>query len=108
MRPHQGAVQTFKAALHFGELRGILVALGIPYALIQPQTWSEEFAHGVEEKDKLKRYRAIKVARKKIATDLFPGIDLRESDRCKTPHEGMVDALLLAEFGYRLRRKGKA
>lgn len=88
----------------FGEIRGILEALGIPYRLVKPTVWSAPFVHHVKEKDKSKRYRAIKQARKEIAARLFPGIDLRENERCTTAHEGMVDALLLAEWAYRLRK----
>lgn len=32
-------------------------------------------------------------------THLFQGVDLRKSERARNPHDGIVDSLLLAEYG---------
>ena len=30
---------------------------------------------------------------------LFPALDLKKTDGCKVPHDGFIDALLIAEYG---------
>lgn len=92
----------------FGQILGVLAALGLPHEIVEARKWSAEFEHGVEEVEKHKRYAAIKKARRAIATRLFPKVDLRDGPRSKVPHEGKVDALLLAEFGYRRRHGGRS
>ncbi len=37
------------------------------------------------------------------ASRLFPRVDLRRTARSKVAHDGLTDALLIAEFGRRLR-----
>lgn len=107
MRPGQATQSCFKFARGFGVIEGILSGLRIRYQLIPPKTWSREFEHGVTETaDKSLRKRLIKAKRKEIAGRLFPRVDLRETARSRVPHEGMTDALLLAEWGFRQYKKG--
>lgn len=109
VRPKQDPHSGFKTGVGFGCLVGLLAALQIRYQIVRPQDWSKEFEHGVTEKeDKTLRYRLIKQARKRIAGELFPKVDLRETERSRTPHEGMTDALLIAEYGHRQRKRGNA
>jgi crossover junction endodeoxyribonuclease RuvC len=93
--PKQGVSSTFNYGKGFGAVMGVLSALGIPFELVTPQRWTRVMHLGIESDLGPKAKSRIAVAR------LFPQFDLRESPRCKKPHEGMVDALLLAEFGYR-------
>lgn len=107
VRPRQDPFSGFKAGEGFGALKALLTSAGISYRVVRPQEWSDFFPHGVTEKtDKKLRYRLIKQARKRIAGELFPTVDLRESERSRTAHEGMTDALLIAEYGYRSRQQG--
>lgn len=94
----------------FGQICGVVAANRISYRTVEGRVWSKEFPHGVTLDSKTQqheRYRAIKQSRKVIAQKLFPRVDLRASERCTTAHEGMTDALLIAEYGHRLRRRGK-
>lgn len=95
-RPGQGVSSTFKFGRGYGAIEGILTALGIPYQLVTPQAWTKVMHQGIEAADP-KAKSLIAVSR------LFPGFDLRASDRSRVPHDGMVDALLIAEFGRRTR-----
>lgn len=44
----------------------------------------------------------------KKAQELFPDVSLLASDRCKRPHDGLADALLIAEYGRRRLVGGQA
>lgn len=93
--PGQGVVSMFSFGRVFGEVLGILAALQLPHQLVHPRVWSRVMHQGVTG-DEAKARSLLAAAR------LFPGVDLRASDRCKKPHAGLVDAILLAEYGRRL------
>jgi hypothetical protein len=100
MRPGQSAQSTFSTGRTFGTLEGMLVCLGIKYTPIQSSVWSKAYDHGVTEKVASKRYPLIKKARRGIVAELYPNIDLRRTKNCKNADSGMVDALLLARYGF--------
>ncbi len=110
IRPGLAAGSVAATWRHWGELHGVLAAMGaLPMLkVVQPQSWSHAYPHGVTEKDPKKRYRDIKASRAKIATRLFPGIELKKNSKCAVPHEGVVDALLLADFGLRRLKEERA
>lgn len=92
-RPDQGVSSMFKFGRGYGALEAMLVAAGIPYKMVTPQKWQKSMHAGVERSLDPK-------ARSRVAAGrLFPEIDLRKNDRCRVPHEGLVDGLLIAEFG---------
>lgn len=103
--PGKGQIAAAKQWQMFGQLEAILSTLGIRYQTIRSNTWSKTFPHGVEEENASKRYRLIKNARGEIAQRLFPGVDLKLNPTDRKPHDGMVDALLIAEHGYRQMRE---
>jgi crossover junction endodeoxyribonuclease RuvC len=86
----QGVTSMFTFGLGFGLLRGICVGLGLPYTLVRPQAWQKLMLAG---QPKGSEYL--------VASRLWPGTDFRKSPRCKIPHEGLVDAALIAEWGRR-------
>lgn len=88
-------------------LEGILISLKIPYSMIRPSDWSVMYDHGVKEKNKEKRKRLIKIARRSIAANLYPDIDLRKSSRSKIADEGIVDAILIADYGFNKHTSSK-
>jgi len=94
--PKQGVSSTFAFGCGYGILLGMLGAFQIPYHEVPPQTWKKIILAG-ENKDDGKA-ASIRVARR-----LFPGVSLRASERCRSDHDGMAEALLLAEFGRRMR-----
>ncbi len=105
MRPRQSTQSTFAFGRNFGILEGMLACLRINYIVVTPQLWSKEFDHKVTEKNVQKRKRMIKVARRAIVAKLYPGIDLKKTSQCKTPDEGIVDALLIATYGWNKHNK---
>ncbi len=91
-----------------GFLRGMLVAYKIPFVKVQPKEWQREMFKGVPEKrkpsklDRNGKERKGSIDTKSMAAlavqRLFPEIDLRKSERSKKQHDGLVDALLMAEY----------
>jgi hypothetical protein len=100
MRPRQRTQDALSVGKTFGTLEAMMVCLSIKYSIIQSRKWSEEFDHGVKEKNPKKRYPMIKVARRKIVAGLYPKVDLRRSEKCKVADSGMVDAILIATYGF--------
>ncbi len=101
MRRGNSAQSGFVVGRGFGMLEGILNCFHLEYTITYSQTWSKFYPHGVTEPDKDKRYKMIKQARALIAKRLYPDMDLRKSDRSTNLHDGIVDALLIADYGWK-------
>ena len=68
----------------------MLDACNIETKLVSPQKWKKEFNL---DSDKQK---SIDTAKK-----LFPDVNLFRTNRCTKEHDGMAEALLIAEYGRR-------
>jgi len=92
----QGIVSTFNYARDFGIIVGILTATKLPFTLVKPQLWQKTMfvgtSPGVDPK-----VRAFQVASR-----LWPSISFLPGPKSKKPHDGMVDAALIAEYGRRV------
>lgn len=87
--PGQGTVSMFKFGKGYGILLGIIGALAIPTILVTPQAWKKKILAGTK-KDK---DAAIEYVRMK-----YPKFQLVPK-KCRKPHDGMADAICLAEYG---------
>ena len=87
--PGQGSVSTFKFGKGYGILLGIVGALAIPVRLVTPQAWKKIILAGTK-KDK---NAAIEYVRMR-----YPTVELIPKG-CRKPHDGMADAICLAEYG---------
>ena len=90
-RPGQGTVSMFNFGKNAGYIEGVLSALGIPYQLVPPAKWKKDFS--LIGKDK---QASIITCRK-----LFPELDLKRTERCRTDSDGKAEATLLAEYAKR-------
>jgi hypothetical protein len=72
----------------------MLTAFGIPFELVRPQKWKREFSC-TSDKNK-----SIEVAQR-----MFPDVSLMRTERCTKPHDGIAEALLMAEYGRRRHAK---
>jgi hypothetical protein len=94
-----------------GVLETIIVAHNLSYSKIAPKKWQENIwlsseierepsktVNGKTKPGKIK----TKITSLKAAKRLFPDIDLRGTERSKIPHDGIVDALCIAECCRRL------
>lgn len=91
--PKNGVCAMFNYGVHFGELRGVLVAKQLKHTLVPPNTWTREMHKGTPSTETAKRRSYLAVRR------LFPLVDLLATERSKKPHDGIIDALLIAEYG---------
>ena len=90
--PKQGVASTFKFGKGYGEVLGILTALGAHVHEPTPQAWKKAILAGTDKS---------KVASIQRAENLFPRINL-VAPGCRKPSDGMAEALLLAEWGRRV------
>lgn len=88
--PGQGVVSMFNFGQNFGFIQGVLKAYGIPYELVTPQKWKKEFSCTSDKNTSIE-----------VCKRLFPSVNLKATDRCKKDHDGMAEALLIAEYGRR-------
>jgi crossover junction endodeoxyribonuclease RuvC len=88
--PKQGVTSTFNFGMNFGFIQGVLKAYGIPYELVTPQKWKKEFSCTSDKNTSIE-----------VCKRLFPTVNLKATDRCKKDHDGMAEALLIAEYGRR-------
>ncbi len=94
--PKQGVTSMFNYGMGFGVLQGICSALGCPMTLIKPRLWQKAMHVGADQ-SACPKDRSFQVVYR-----LFPTANLKASERCKNDHDGMADALLIAEYGRRL------
>jgi crossover junction endodeoxyribonuclease RuvC len=90
--PKQGVTSMFSFGFTTGALHGIIASLGFPRFLVTPQAWKKEILVGTD-KDK---NAAIEFCRR-----AFPNVSLLATERSKVCHNGMADALCIAEYGRR-------
>lgn len=81
---------SFRVGTFFGSWLGILSAMGIPYARVQPSAWKRKM--GLNGKDK--------ESSRLLALELFPGADLTLKR-----HHDRAEALLIAEY-HRIKLNG--
>jgi len=93
--PHQGVASTFSFGTNYGMLIGMLETLDIPFTTVTPGKWQKFICEAVDKASNPKQmhYNA--------ARRLFPNMDFRRSERCKTFDDNKVDATLICEYGVR-------
>lgn len=88
--PGQGVVSMFNFGQSVGYIKGVLESFLIPYQEITPQKWKREFGLSSD-----------KAASAEVCRKLFPEVELLATPRSKKPHDGMAEALLMAEYARR-------
>lgn len=89
--PGQGVTSCFSFGQNFGFILGLLTAFCHPYELVRPQKWKREFSCTSDKNTSIE-----------VAKRLFPRVDLRRTPKCTKPHDGIAEALLMAEYARRL------
>lgn len=80
----------------FHALRCLLELRGMRWHRVTPCQWQKVMLPGCKAGDT--KPRALAAARA-----LWPAESFLQSDRCRVPHDGIIDAALIAEFGRRAR-----
>ena len=88
--PGNGSTSIFNFGKAFGFILGALAAYKIPYQLVPPTKWKREFSVTADKKTSIECCRR-----------LFPTVELRRNAHCRTDHDGMAEALLIAEYAKR-------
>jgi crossover junction endodeoxyribonuclease RuvC len=84
-----GSVSAWRFGVGWGQLIGLVRGLGISLILATPQQWQASILKGTSQN----KTQAIAYALRR-----WPAANLRPGRRTK-PHDGLADALCLAEFG---------
>ena len=87
----QGIVSMFTFGKVTGAIYGILATLKIPYRLVPPGTWKKLVLAGTD------RTKEAALDHVKI---LYPYVELKGTPQSRKPHNGIVDAICLAEYGW--------
>ena len=92
-----------KSTFQFGRAyEGILASLAIAecrHAIIKPREWQKLAWQGVKKILKPNRRVDTKQTSLKAVRQLFPKANIYPTERSRKPHDGMVDALLIAYAG---------
>lgn len=88
-----GATSLFNFGANYGWIQGLLAAFRIPYQRVVPARWKKSYGLS---RDKQKSIEC--------ALHLFPNANLMRTEKCKIPHDGIAEALLLAEYGRRITK----
>lgn len=87
--PKQSSQSGFNYGVGYGDIRGGMKALGIPYVEVRPTAWKKLVLAGT----KRDKSAAVEfVARRYPVIDLIP-------EGCRKPHDGIADAVCLAHYG---------
>ena len=93
-RPGQGVSSQGRFMRGFGQLIGALQVIGVQWDWVPPQTWKKAILAGCGDKGKKATIAWCK--------RMFPDVNLIP-ERCRNEHDGMADALAMAEYGRRMR-----
>lgn len=96
--PKQGLVSTFHLGESYGTLQGIAIGLQLPVMLVGPKQWKKV----VLENTLMDKAAAINYVR-----NMYPTVELNVGKRKVIYHDGMADALCIADYGARIQRSGK-
>ena len=88
--PGNSGLSMFSFGENFGIIQGMLTATGIPFQLVRPQRWKKEYTldHTKE--------KSIEVCKR-----LFPGVNLKRTDRSRKDDDNIAEAVLMAEYARR-------
>jgi crossover junction endodeoxyribonuclease RuvC len=90
--PKQGLSSTFKFGRGYGTILGVLGVLRVHTELVTPQRWKSVVLAGTpKDKDAARAW----------CRRAYPGVNLLATPRCRVPHDGMADALCIAEYARR-------
>lgn len=93
-RPHAKAMSTFNFGVAYGRPQSLLRALGFDINFVPPNKWKKDIGVTYDKQTSINK-----------AKELFPEVSLIP-DRHKKEHDGIAEALLIAEFGYIQWKKG--
>lgn len=94
VRPGEGVSSTFNFGIGFGAIIASVTCTDLPYELVSPVTWTKAMLSGIAKTIDVKD-------RSKLAASRHFNIGSLVLDGCKQPHSGLIDASLIALYGYK-------
>lgn len=92
----------FSMGYQSGAVEMMMISLGIPYTKVPAKQWQKDMFQGVDVIKKTgKTSNDTKSMALIAAKRIFPHQKLTFGDRATKPHDGIVDALLMAEYAKR-------
>lgn len=98
-RPGFNVQSQFGLGRHFGICEAMVAVSGFPYQMVTPANWQKVAFSGIDKSMKAKDRARVSAMR------LFPSHDF-VSEGKRVPHDGMIDAALIALYGYRNEKSG--
>ena len=92
--PKQGIASAFNYGRDFGYLLGTLAGSGITTQMIRPAVWTARIHQMSPKIDDVKE-RSLWCAK-----HLWPDLTFLATEKSKKPHDGLIDAALIAFYGY--------
>lgn len=90
--PGQGVVSMFHFGKSAGFIEGVLNACYLTYELIPPRTWKSYYKLSSDKQESIDK-----------CLELFPDVNLLATERSHKPSDGMAEALLIANYGKKMR-----
>ncbi len=78
----------------YGAIRAVLAVMGIKTIRITPQSWQKKMLVGCAKGE-------TKAFAQTVARQLWPAESFLATSRSTKPHEGLIDSVLIAEYGRR-------
>jgi len=88
--PGQGVTSMFNFGENFGWIQGVLEAFKIPYELVRPQKWKNEFSITSDKNS------SIDVCRR-----LYPHLNLKRTEHSRKDDDNLAEAALMATYAFR-------
>lgn len=100
------AKSTFNFGYQKGYIVGIVQCLSIPYTLVPSKDWQSTIWATSDKVYKAGTGQKRKIETKRTSLNavvrIFPNEDLRRTEKCTSPDDNKVDAMLMAEYARRM------
>jgi hypothetical protein len=96
LQPKFGCKTNFAQGYSFGVVSTVLSMGAIPHMAVNPKMWQKDIFAGLRGDSKDTKGASIEFCRR-----TYPNLDLRASERCRVPHDGIADALCMATWAAR-------
>lgn len=91
--PKNGAFSSRELGRNLGHCEAMLAAFQIPYKKVSPMAWMKFMHLGADPQ------LPSKARGRQTVERIFPDVNLLATARSKVIHEGLMDALLISEYG---------
>lgn len=88
-----GGSSNFSFGMGKGILMGLVAGKKLPYTLVNPKAWQKVSWEGVTKQSDTKKTSLVAAKR------LFPDETFLATERSRVPHDGFIDAALIAFYG---------